>query len=104
MAQHRNKHAALQAATANRLKDGETVYFTQSGEWAESLAQAEQARGADAGAALLARAQAAGETVIEPYLFELKEEGKGTHPASMRERIRAVGPTTHDAFSKQARS
>ena len=37
MAQHSAKGARFQAVTANRLTDGEVVYFTADNQWAENF-------------------------------------------------------------------
>ncbi|MBE8191078.1 MAG: DUF2849 domain-containing protein [Alphaproteobacteria bacterium] len=97
MAQHASKHAAFQALTANRLLDGEVVYFTESGTWVEDFAAAlvvESAKAQD----LLTRATSGDYEahIIEPYLFEVAD---GV-PVSVREIIRAKGPTIHSHFTK----
>ena len=103
MAQHAAKGARFQAVTANRLSDGEVVYFTQNG-WVEAFGDAEIADGAEAAEALLARAMPAAfeAYVLEPYLFEVLEEAQFYKPASVRETIRAAGPTVRLDLGKQA--
>ena len=64
MAQHSSKGARFQAVTANRLNDGEVVYFKDNG-WIENFAEAEIADGQEAAEALLTRAS----SVIWKHLF-----------------------------------
>ena len=104
MAQHAAKRARVQAVTANRLSDGEVVYFSPDNRWVEAFAMAEVADGAEAAETLLARAMPADfeAHVLEPYLFEVLEDGQAYKPASVRETIRAAGPTVRLDLGKQA--
>ena len=56
MAQHAAKGARFQAVTANRLSDGEVVYFRADNRWVERFTEADVADGTEAAEALLARA------------------------------------------------
>ena len=106
MAQHSSKGARFQAVTANRLLDGEVVYLAADNSWTEVFGEAEIADGPEAGEALLARAVPDGfeKQVLEPYLFEaVEDEGTGFRPVSVREIIRAKGPTVRLDLGKQAR-
>ena len=69
MAQHSAKGARFQAVTANRLTDGEVVYFTDAGHWSLSFSEAAIADGAEAAEAVLARAMPADfeAHVLDPY-------------------------------------
>ncbi|MDG2495575.1 MAG: DUF2849 domain-containing protein [Alphaproteobacteria bacterium] len=104
MAQHSSKGARFQAVTANRLSDGEVVYLTADNQWAETFPAADIADGGAAGEALLARALPADFElhVLEPYLFEVLQDGAHFKPASVREIIRAAGPTVRLDLGKQA--
>lgn len=104
MAQHTNKRATTQAVTANRLIDGEVVYFTSNGAWSEHLKDAQVADGKEACAALLSQAEpsVAAQQVVEPYLFEVAEDAGVLVPASVREKIRMAGPTIRLDLGKQA--
>ena len=107
MAQHSSKGARFQAVTANRLLDGEVVYFTIDNSWTEAFGEAEIADGPEAAEALLARAVPDGfeKQVLEPYLFEtIEDEAEGFRPVSVREIIRAKGPTVRLDLGKQARN
>jgi hypothetical protein len=76
----------------------------QSSQWAETFPAADIADGAAAGEALLARALPADFElhVLEPYLFEVLQDGAHFKPASVREIIRAAGPTVRLDLGKQA--
>lgn len=93
----------MKALTANRLSDGEVVFW-KAGQWVERFADAELF-GADAQAAAEAaegHAKAQPTVVVEPYLIDLIESEGLWAPLSYRERIRALGPTNHPAHGKQA--
>jgi hypothetical protein len=105
MAQHSAKGARFQAVTANRLTDGEVVYFTADNQWAENFSQADVAEGPEAAEALLTRATPADVEayVLGVYLFEVVEaDEQAFAPASVRESIRAKGPTIRLDLGKQA--
>ena len=40
--------------------------------------------------------------VVAPYLIDLQDTPLGPVPVSYRERLRALGPTDHPEFGKQA--
>ena len=104
MAQHHNQTAQTLAVTANRLLDGEVVYFTDGGSWSEHFKDAAVVRSKGDGEAMLQRAMPSVEAleVIGPYLFEVREAGSGTAPVSVRENIRMNGPTVRLDLGKQA--
>lgn len=97
------KAAALQVLTANRLRDGEVVYW-RGGDWADSLNDADIFEDeAEAKRALEAAARfVAGRVVVNPYLFAVTRDETGVHPLEERERIRAAGPTIRRDLGKQA--
>ncbi len=78
--------------TANRLSDGRVLWLGNG--WVENLAQARVVVG-DAAAAALAEAQAAerARLVVGVYAAEVVETAAGPHPVTMKERIRAEGPS-----------
>lgn len=96
---------ALQAITANRLRDGEVVFLGPGAAWVETLdaatlfddpASAEAALGA-------AKAQAERERFgVDIYAFDVRIEDGARVPVKMRERIRALGPTVRTDLGKQA--
>ncbi len=100
MAQHSTKAARFQAITANRLSDGEVVYFTAAGSWVGDFSQAHICDGKAAAQALLTKAmpQNFEQHILDPYLFEVHETDKGFVPASRREHIRAQGPSIELSF------
>ena len=81
--------------TGNRLRDGVPIYFVGDGCWSPSVAEARHVA-AEAADELLAEAQAVpapphpavGVAVIDVALVE-----GAPRPLSLRERIRAFGPT-----------
>ncbi len=93
----------LQMLTANRLRDGDVVYWRASG-WVQAFGEGDVfAAKADAEAALeQAKKSVAGNVVVNPYLFEVREEEGGVAPVKERELIRAAGPTVRMDLGKQA--
>ena len=79
--------------TANRLSDGRVLWLGNG--WVENLAQARVVVGDAAAAAALAEAQAAerARLVVGVYAAEVVETAAGPHPVTMKERIRAEGPS-----------
>lgn len=106
MAQHVSKGARYHAVTANRLTDGEVVYFSDQSTWVLAFEDAAIADGPEASEALLAKAKPEGfsQFVVEVYPFEVIEDetSKTFQPASVREIIRAAGPTVRLDLGKQA--
>jgi hypothetical protein len=95
---------AAQILTANRLREGDVVYWRGS-EWVASLPEAEMFQDPAAAAGAL---EAAGEDVkarlvVNPYLFAVKMDGAVVRPVEEREIIRAAGPTVRTDLGKQAR-
>jgi hypothetical protein len=86
---------ALQILTANRLTDGAVVYLTAVGTWTSEIARSVVAREQRAAAALLARGQRDAEAaiVVGPYLIAALEGEEGPRAVSLREQIRAAGPS-----------
>jgi len=89
--------------TANRLRDGEVVWWND-GTWVEKLAQGQILAEAAIAEAALTRATADVEAniVVNPYLFEVRMEGERIVPVKEREIIRAGGPSIHADLGKQA--
>lgn len=92
-----------QMLTANRLVDGDVLYW-KAGQWVLSLRDADVFADAKDADAALASAQkfVADNVVVNPYLFDVKTDAKGVHPVKEREIIRAAGPTVRDDLGKQA--
>ncbi len=93
-----------QIVTANRLTDGLVVYLDGSGAWSERVEEGRVAPSGEAGAALLASAEAPeqGVLVVGPYLMDVAVDGGLPRPVSNREVIRAKGPTVRLDLGKQA--
>jgi sulfite reductase (NADPH) hemoprotein beta-component len=92
----------MKALTANRLTDGEVVFW-KDGQWIDRFADA-QLWADDDEAAVEAEALGKGQatTVVDVYLIDLVESDGLWAPLSYRERIRALGPTNHLHHGKQA--
>ncbi len=89
------------ALTANRLIDGEVVFWNR-GHWVERFGQAELfGDDAPAGAAE-AEAKTQPNIVVDPYLIAVQEAEDGFAPVAYRERLRALGPTNTPEHGKQA--
>jgi hypothetical protein len=95
---------APQILTANRLRDGEVVYW-QAGVWGSSLHTAEIFSNDDAAKAALGAAESSvrERIVVSPYLFAVRIEAGTVRPSEKREIIRAAGPTIRRDLGKQAR-
>jgi hypothetical protein len=92
-----------QMITANRLRDGEVVWW-KAGAWVERIEQGTvypDPKEADA-ALVEALKFAADNTMVNPYLFEVRADSGKIVPASERELIRAAGPTVRHDLGKQA--
>jgi len=83
----------MKALTANRLVDGEVVFW-KSGQWVERFTDADLFANDDpAGEAAEAHGKNQPTVVVDPYLIDLVESEGLWAPVSYRERIRALGPT-----------
>lgn len=92
----------MKAITANRLSDGEVVFWN-GGRWVEQFAEAELFADDDAQAEPTeAEARAQVTVVVDAYLIDLIESEGQWVPLSYRERIRALGPTNHLRHGKQS--
>lgn len=89
--------------TANRLRDGEVVYW-KDGAWVLALAEGEVFADAAAADAALARAgrDVDNNTVVSPYLFDVRISDGALRPVKEREIIRGAGPTVRADTGKQA--
>ena len=93
----------LQMLTANRLRDGDVVYW-RAGAWVAAFGEGDVfAAETDADAALdAAKKTVAANVVVNPYLFDVRQEEGGITPVKERELIRAAGPTVRGDLGKQA--
>jgi hypothetical protein len=92
-----------QMLTANRLKDGDVLYW-KAGAWVESLRDGEVFAESPPAEAALVAAQSfvIGNAVVNLYLFDVRVDAAGIHPVKEREIIRAAGPSVRDDLGKQA--
>jgi hypothetical protein len=94
---------ALQVLTANRLRDGDVVYW-RDGEWVEHFRDADVFDGKTAADEALAAAQAfvKGRVVVNPYLFGVRDEAGRLRAIEEREIVRSEGPSVRRDLGKQA--
>lgn len=80
--------------SANRLADGIVVYMDRDGAWTTKLGEGQIfSSKAEAEAARLALGGAKRNLVIDPAVVEVKLEAGGPRAVTLRESIRACGPT-----------
>jgi hypothetical protein len=80
--------------SANRLGDGIVVYAGRDGSWSERLSHAQVfASKAEAEAGLLVAQNDAKHLVVEPFVVEVVGDASGLRAVTLREAIRARGPT-----------
>ncbi len=91
----------MKALTANRLADGEVVFWNARG-WAERFADAQVFEGDEPALAAEARARSEITVAVDPYLIEVEPVEGGLAPVSYRERLRALGPSNKLQHGKQA--
>ena len=94
---------ALQVLTANRLRDGDVVYW-QNGEWADHFADADVFKDKRSADVALAAAQAfvKARVVVNPYLFAVRDDAGRIRAVEEREIIRSEGPSVRRDLGKQA--
>lgn len=95
----------MKVLTANRLIDGEAVWFAVDRSWGETIDRAEVATDKEAEARLEAVGRAAHENneVVDVSLIDIELVDGVPVPTRLRERIRAAGPTNRSDLGKQAR-
>jgi sulfite reductase (NADPH) hemoprotein beta-component len=91
----------MKVLTANRLADGEVVFWAR-GAWVERFARAEIFPDDETAEAAETRARAAVTQAVDPYLIDVQAVDEGHAPVSYRERLRALGPTNKRDHGKQA--
>ena len=87
--------------TAWLTATGRVVYLTRDRMWSDHLADAEVFTNAEA-SDVLAWASRDQRRVTDPYFMQVTPDGKVAGRETIRENIRAVGPTNHPMFGKQA--
>ncbi len=90
--------------TANRLRDGEVVFLTHSGQWSENIDGAVLATEPQAQAALEVRGKDDERInlVTGVYLFDAERRDGHVFATHIKERIRSLGPTVRTDLGKQA--
>ncbi len=91
----------LKALTANRLIDGEVVFWNGEA-WVERFGAAKLYDDEAAAEAAEAHAKTQITLLIDPYLIEAAPVDGGFAPVGYRERLRALGPTNKLDHGKQA--
>jgi hypothetical protein len=91
----------MRALTANRLADGEVVFWN-AGAWLERFDEAEVFGEDGPAEAAEARAKSQITELVDPYLIDVEPVDGGLAPVSYRERLRALGPTNKLGHGKQA--
>jgi hypothetical protein len=95
----------MKILTANRLTDGEAVWFSTGQAWAETIDNAELARDKAGEERLEAIGNAAflNNEVVDVDLIDVQLVDGAIRPIRLREQIRAKGPTNRNDLGKQAR-
>ena len=92
----------MKVLTANRLDDGEVVFW-KAGLWVERFGDADLWADDDPTAdAAEAHGKSEFTQVVDAYLIEVIPAEGGYAPLSYRERLRALGPTNKLEHGKQA--
>ena len=99
------KQETAKVLTANRLVDGEAVWFG-GGQWLDTLQGSTVAETDDAVKALeaIAERDVGANLVVDVALIDVIRDGRELYPIRLRERIRVAGPTFRTDLGKQARS
>lgn len=95
----------MKILTANRLTDGEAVWYA-AGAWAETIQGADIVNDKDGEARLETVGQQAfaADLVVDVNLIDIELVDGAIVPLRLRERIRAAGPTNRTDLGKQARA
>ncbi len=91
----------MKALTANRLADGEVVFWNDTG-WVDRFSKAQVWDDADAAERAEGHAKALQTEVVDPYLIDVEPVEGGYAPVAYRERVRALGPSNKLDHGKQA--
>ena len=93
-----------QMLTASRLRDGEAVWW-KDGTWVTELRDGQIFPDDAAAEAALKAAESAvkANTVVNPYLFDVRIAEGTIRPVKEKEIIRSAGPSVHTNLGKQAR-
>ena len=93
----------MKLITANRLIDGEVVWFSNQNSWVNDLNKAKVIENAEelAKAFQVAEEAVADQQIIEPYAVNVQRVDGIIKPTSMKEKIRAHGPSIQLDFGQQ---
>ena len=98
----------MKVLTANRLDDGEVVFWA-AGAWVDRFVGAEVFADSDRVEVAEGHAKAAFTAVVDPYVIDVapisateEDAASPVAPISYRERLRALGPTNKREHGKQA--
>jgi hypothetical protein len=89
------------AVTAWDVRSGRVVYRTADGTWSHDVAEAAVLTG-DAAEASLAAARREETLIADPYFMEVGERGGVAGRETVRETIRAAGPSSRPDLGRQA--
>ena len=94
----------MKILTANRLVDGEAVWYAE-GAWAETIDGAEIAedKAGEERLEAIGKAAFAANLVLDVAIIDVEIVEGSIRPTRLRERIRAAGPTIRSDLGKQAR-
>jgi hypothetical protein len=94
----------MKVLTANRLADGEAVWYANGG-WAETIDHADVAddKAAEDRLEAIGAAAYANNEVVDVNLIDVTVVSGVVEPVRLREKIRAAGPTNRNDLGKQAR-
>jgi hypothetical protein len=94
----------MKVLTANRLADGEAVWYANGG-WAETVDNADVAddKAAEDRLEAIGAAAHANNEVVDVNLIDVTVVDGAVEPVRLREKIRAAGPTNRNDLGKQAR-
>lgn len=95
----------MKVLTANRLSDGEAVWYAADGSWIETIDGSEIAADKASEDRLEAIGKAAYDNnrVVDVNLIDVAAVDGAIVPNRLRERIRAAGPTNRHDLGKQTR-
>ena len=87
--------------TAWDVRSGRVVYWTRTASWSTDLRDAAVLTG-DAAEAALAKAAGQEKLILDPYFMEVADDGAVAGRETIRETIRAQGPTSRLDLGRQA--
>lgn len=90
----------MKLITANRLNDGHVIFLSSKG-WTRTITDAFRFSDDTGLASAMDRAQddVAANEIVDPYEIDVEIGDSAIVPVRLRERIRALGPTTGNSLS-----